>query len=146
LLSELGLLAEFSVDLEVEIRALVIEAKALCHDCQPAPVVSVNTIRQVSYGGPIDSSSCSAESSRDVPTLSAQRALTPARLPEIPLPYFDGECQNWPAFRDRFSTLVARDPNISNTVNFYYLIGCLHAYLQEVIKWFTISNDSFTLA
>uniref|UniRef100_A0A2S2PGT2 Integrase catalytic domain-containing protein n=1 Tax=Schizaphis graminum TaxID=13262 RepID=A0A2S2PGT2_SCHGA len=146
LLSELGLLAEFSVNLEAEIRALVVEAKALCNDCQPAPVVSVSAVQQVSYGGPIDSCSCSAGSSRDVIAPSVQRALVPARLPEIPLPYFDGDCQNWPSFRDRFNTLVAKDSNISNTVKFYYLLGCLHADPQEVVKGYTVSDDSFTLA
>jgi len=97
----------------------------------------------VSYGGPIDSSSCSAGSSRDRPM---PRALVPARLPEIPLPYFDGEYQNWPSFRDRFNTLVANGSNISNTVKFYYLLGSLHADLQEVVKGYIVSNDSFTLA
>ncbi|XP_025192697.1 uncharacterized protein LOC112592764, partial [Melanaphis sacchari] len=146
LLSELGLLAEFSVDLELETRALVVEAKALSNANQPAPVVSIGAVHQVSYEGPVDNSSCSAGSSKDCSSSFGQRALAPPRLPEIPLPYFDGECQNWPAFRDRFNMLVAKDPNISNAFKFYYLIGCLHADPQEVIKGFTVSNDSFNLA
>jgi hypothetical protein len=139
ILSDLDQLGEYSLDVETDTRSLVVEAKALFNDCQPAPVLSVGALQQVSYGKPVDSSSCSAGSSRDVPTPCIPRALAPARLPEIPLPYFDGECQNWPAFRDRFNTLVAKDPNISDTVKFYYLIGCLHADPQEVIKGFTMS-------
>lgn len=146
ILSELGLLAEFSVNLETDVRSLVVEAKARCNVLQPAPVGSVDVGQQGSYEVQVDTPCTSAGSSKDCTPPYPQMALAPARLPEIPLPYFDGECQHWPAFRDRFSSLVAANPNISNTHKFYYLIGCLHADPQEVIKGFTVSNDSFTLA
>jgi len=69
------------------------------------------------------------------------------RLPKIPLPYeyFDGECHNWPAFRDLFSNLVANNDKIPNFTK-CYLVVCLHPDPQEVIKGFSISNESFTLA
>ncbi|XP_050065027.1 uncharacterized protein LOC126553956 [Aphis gossypii] len=146
ILSELGLLVEFSVNLETEVRALVVETKAKCNVLQPAQVVSVDTVQHMSYEVPVGISGTNTEASRDCTPPYPQMALAPARLPEIPLPYFDGECQHWPAFRDRFQSLVASDPTISNTHKFYYLIGCLQADPQEVIKGFTVANDSFTLA
>jgi len=45
-----------------------------------------------------------------------------------------------------FVNLVANNDKIPNVTKFYYLVGCLHADLQEVIKGFSISNESFTLA
>lgn len=108
--------------------------------------MSVGTVQHVSYEVPVDKSCTNADASKDCTLPYPQMALAPARLHEIPLPHFDGECQHWPAFRDRFKSLVASDPNISNTHKFYYLIGCLHTDPQDVIKGFTVSNDSFTLS
>ncbi|KAL5239164.1 hypothetical protein ACI65C_006574 [Semiaphis heraclei] len=48
ILSELNLLGEFSLDVETETRALVVEAKALSNALQSVPVVSVG-IQQVTY-------------------------------------------------------------------------------------------------
>jgi len=42
--------------------------------------------------------------------------------------------------------MVIEDPKIRNSIKFHYLVGCLHPDPQEVIKGFTVSNDSFTLA
>jgi len=146
LYSGLDLLGEFSIDLELETRALVVEAKALCNEYKPVSVVSVGAVQQVVCEGPVDDSSCSAGSSKDCPAPYAQLALAPSRLPEIPLPYFDGECHNWPAFRDRFVALVDQRANIPNIDKFYYLIGCLHADPREVVKGFSVSNETYTLA
>lgn len=44
ILSELDLLGEFSLDVEFETRALVVEAKALSNDVLLAPVVSVEAV------------------------------------------------------------------------------------------------------
>jgi len=147
ILTESDLLGEFSVNLETEIRALVVEAKALFKASQPTPAFSVGTVQQVSYEGIVDQASSSAEgSSKGCPAPFPPLAVAPMRLPEIPLPTFDGECQNWPAFRDMFVNLVASNDKIPNVTKFYYLVGCLQADPQEVIKGFSISNESFTLA
>ncbi|XP_060882004.1 uncharacterized protein LOC132953649 [Metopolophium dirhodum] len=147
ILSELDLLGEFSVNVEIETRALVVEAKALYKASQPTSAFSVGTVQQVSYEGIVDQASSSAEgSSKDCSAPYTPMAVTPMRLPEIPLPTFDGECQNWPAFRDMFGNMVANNDKIPNVTKFYYLVGCLHSDPQEVIKGFSISNESFTLA
>jgi len=120
ILSESDLLGEFSVNVETETLALVVEAKALYKASQPTPAFSVGTVQQVSYKGIIDQVGSSAGgSSKDLPY--APLAVAPMRLPEIPLPTFDGECQNWPAFRDMFGNLVANNDKIPNVTKFYYL-------------------------
>jgi len=147
ILTELDLLGEFSVNVETETRALVVEAKVLYKASQPTPAFGVGTVQQVSYEGIIDQASSSAGgSSKDCPAPYAPMAVAPMRLPEIPLPTFDGECQNWPAFRDMFSNMVANNDKITNVAKFYNLVGCLHDDHQKVIKGFSISNESFTLA
>ncbi|CAI6346507.1 unnamed protein product [Macrosiphum euphorbiae] len=147
ILTESDLLGEFSVNLETETRALVVEAKALYKASQPTPAFNVGAVQQVSYEGIIDQASSSAGgSSKDCSVPYPPLAVAPMRLPEIPLPTFDGECHNWPAFRDMFVNLVANNDKIPNVTKFYYLVGCLHADPQEVIKGFSISNESFTLA
>lgn len=146
ILSDLNLLTEFPVRLDVEIRTLVVDIKAVWNEAQPALGVSVGTVQRVTYETTGDNSSTSAGSSKVDPTPYAPSPLSPMRLPEIPLPYFDGECQNWPAFGDLFGNLVANNDKILDVTKFYYLIGCLHPDPQEVIKGFSISNESFTLA
>jgi len=93
LYSELDLLGEFSIDLELETLALVVEAEAVCNEYKPTSVVSIGAV-QLAYEGPVDNSSCYVESFKDLPVPHAYTALAPSRLPEIPLKYFDGEYQN----------------------------------------------------
>jgi len=140
------LLTEFQVGLEVEVRTLVVEAKTLWNESQPSPGVSIGTVQRVAYETSGDNLSCSVGSSKDCPAPYAPLPFAHTRLPEIPLPYFDGECHNWPAFRDLFSNLVANNDKILYVTKFYYLVGSLHPDPQEVIKGFSISNESFTLA
>ncbi|CAI6362474.1 unnamed protein product [Macrosiphum euphorbiae] len=146
ILSDLDLLTEFPVGLDVEVRSLVVEIKAVWNEAQPASCMSVGTVQRVTYETTGDNSSTSVGSSKDCPVPYAPSPSATMRLPEIPLPYFDGECQNWPAFRDLFGNLVANNDKIPNVTKFYYLVGCLHPDPQEVIKGFSISNESFTLA
>ncbi|XP_025193669.1 uncharacterized protein LOC112593492, partial [Melanaphis sacchari] len=146
ILSSLDQLGEYSLDVETDTRSLVIEAKALCNAAQTAPVTGVGAIHQVTDIVTTDNASCSASTSKDCSGPMVGKALVPSKLPDIPLPYFDGECQNWPAFRDRFKALVDERPNIPNIEKFYYLLGCLHAGPQDVVKGFTVSSETYTLA
>jgi len=74
-----------------------------------------------------NNSSCSASTPKECAGPIVERAWAPSKLSDIPLPYFDGECQNWPSFRDRFRALIDQRPDISNVQKFYYLLRCLHA-------------------
>jgi len=68
------------------------------------------------------------------------------RLPEIPLPRFEGNLAGWPDFRDRFTALVHSRSTISNVEKFYYLLSCLGTDALEAVKGITVSNDTYTLA
>jgi len=68
------------------------------------------------------------------------------RLPEIPLPTFDGRLKNWPDFRDRFHTLVDWKTNLSNIEKLYYLLRCLQAGPTDVVKGITVSKATYYLA
>jgi len=45
-----------------------------------------------------------------------------SRLPEIPLPSFDGELSEWPVFRDYFTVRVVNSTEHSNIERFSYLL------------------------
>ncbi|XP_029348061.1 uncharacterized protein LOC115034771 [Acyrthosiphon pisum] len=62
ILSNLNLLTEFPVGLDVEIRSLVVEIKAVWNEAQPALGVSVGTVQRVTYETTGDNSSTSAGS------------------------------------------------------------------------------------
>jgi len=68
------------------------------------------------------------------------------RLPEIPLPTFDGRLQNWPDFWDHFVTLVDQKAHLTNIEKFYYLLGCLQAGPTDVVKGITVPDATYDLA
>ncbi|CAI6354285.1 unnamed protein product [Macrosiphum euphorbiae] len=82
------------------------------------------------------------------PTSDASfRPQVSMRLPEIPLPKFDGDLRSWPDFRDCFVDLVIRNTDIdSDSTRFYYLLGCLQADAGEVLKGIPVTKDTFQLA
>lgn len=139
ILSNLDLLTEFPVGLEVEVRSLVVEIKALWNEAQPPSNVRTGTVQRVTCESSVDDSSAFVVSPKNCSATCAPSPLAPMRLPEIPLPYFDGECQNWPAFKDLFGNLIANNEKIPDVTKFYYLVGCLHSNPQEVIKGFYFS-------
>jgi len=65
ILSELDLLTEFPAGLEVEVRSLLVEAKALWNDSKPSPGVSIGTLQRVAYETSGENSSSSVGSSKD---------------------------------------------------------------------------------
>jgi hypothetical protein len=52
------------------------------------------------------------------------------RLPEIPIPRFNGKFHEWATFRDRFNVLVDSRSGLSDTDKVYYLISCLRGAAQ----------------
>ena len=77
---------------------------------------------------------------RDVPS-SVQKpredlVQSLSRLPDIPLPTFEGDYRSWPNFRDRFSTLVDTRSNLSNIDKMYYLVGCLKGAAADAVDRF----------
>jgi hypothetical protein len=68
------------------------------------------------------------------------------RLPEIPLPQFDGDIHKWPAFRDQFLAVVSQFPDIPDIEWFYHLRSCVHGRAADVIRGILISGATFAVA
>lgn len=124
LLIELGAHTKYSTTLSSEIRALVTVAKAFADKLSPS---STQALDPMGHG--------STESSRSI-----------SRLPEIPLPRFDGDSRYWPTFRDRFSSLVDSREELSTIDKFYYLIGCLEGVAADAICGIPVSAGTYDLA
>lgn len=77
--------------------------------------------------------------------LSLNADTLSARLPQIPLPSFDGTIHAWPVSRDRFVVLIHKS-NLSDIEKYYYLLSCLQPCAVEVIKGITVSSDTYQLA
>jgi len=68
------------------------------------------------------------------------------RLPEIPLPQFDGDIHKWPAFRDQFLAVMSQFPDIPDIERFYHLRSCVHGTAADVIRGILVSGATFTVA
>lgn len=138
-LLDLDMVADFTTDLCIEISGLVDYTKAIIlhYSEQPAP-------QSASVVGDDNRASVRSLEVSNSDDVSASRIFS--RLPEIPLPQFDGDIHKWPAFRDRFDALVSQRPNIPNIERFYYLIGCLHGVAADVISGIPVSGTTFDLA
>lgn len=150
---ELGTDQDFVINMEIEVRNTLLSAKALANQLRISSGAS-EVSSEVSQNDkpPLLDSGPNAESVTN-PTAQlgpaiAQLAPSESRihLPEIPLPTFDGRLQNWPDFRDRFSTLVDQKAHLTNTEKFYYLLGCLQAGPTDVVKGITVSDATYNLA
>jgi len=69
-----------------------------------------------------------------------------SRLPEIPLPSFNGDFNYWPTFRDRFSALVGDRTDIPKIDKMQHLIGCLQGPAADAIRNIPVSTDNYDLA
>eukprot|EP00102_Acyrthosiphon_pisum_P021737 XP_016658947.1 PREDICTED: uncharacterized protein LOC107883439 [Acyrthosiphon pisum] len=74
------------------------------------------------------------------------QVIKPARLPEIPLPTFEGNIYEWITFRDRFTTSVDRREHLSDIDKFYYLVGCCKGAARDAIRGIPVSDHNYKLA
>jgi len=130
-LLDLDLAAEFSPNLECEVRALCTSAIAVVDqfyskkatfnvgDCKPEENYLSCRDKGVVYG---------------------------SRLPEIPLPLFSGSLFEWPVFHDRFDALVGQRTDLSDIERFYYLLGCLKGEALQAIHNIPVSGTNYALA
>ncbi|XP_016661601.2 uncharacterized protein LOC107884315 [Acyrthosiphon pisum] len=68
------------------------------------------------------------------------------RLPEIPLPRFDGDIHKWPAFRDQFIAVMSQFSDIPDIERFHHLRSCIHGSAADVIRGILVSGATFTVA
>ncbi|XP_050064202.1 uncharacterized protein LOC126553053 [Aphis gossypii] len=140
---DLDMLSDYTTDLCIEVSELVDYAKAVMSHYHVQPSTPVTSGDRVDHGKSVHS----LDGSVHTPVLADESSTrVVSRLPEIPLPQFDGDLHKWPAFRDRFVALVSQRPNISNIERYYYLVGCVHGVAADVIRGIPISGATFDLA
>ncbi|XP_062713979.1 uncharacterized protein LOC134290792 [Aedes albopictus] len=85
------------------------------------------------------------------PTASRSPAQAPptsssVRLPDVKLPVFSGQLENWLNFHDLFVSLVHSSHELSNIQKFYYLRSSLSGDALKLIQTITISADNYLVA
>lgn len=149
-LIDLGLSSEYSGDLNVELSECVTYAKSVaarfreCANEQPngsAYSESQPSIRQVR------DNDHQSNAPFVTPAISDKPAPVPAvRLPEIPLPSFDGDIYKWPAFSDRFKSMVDQRTDLPDIDKVHYLVGCLKGNAVDTLRGIPISGHTYKLA
>lgn len=129
---------DYSPDLSSEVRGLINSCRAIADQLIPKGAAAVDlsylTNRLGSVG--IDPGSVSAPHDTHKPS---------TRLPEIPLPVFDGDVKYWPTFRDRFSALLDTRTDLSPIDKMYYLLGCQQGAAADAVRGIPVSADSYEL-
>ncbi|XP_008188329.1 uncharacterized protein LOC100568780 [Acyrthosiphon pisum] len=113
----------------------------------PAEVLSIiNAITAIAMQGNYDNLKNAKRGLGEQNHASDAPVKPTARLPEIPLPSFNGDFNYWPTFRDRFSALVGDRTDIPKIDKMQHLIGCLQGAASDAIRNITVSNDNYDLA
>ncbi|XP_030763068.1 uncharacterized protein LOC115887734 [Sitophilus oryzae] len=68
------------------------------------------------------------------------------KLPEIKLPKFSGQYENWLEFRDTFDSLINSNNNLSKIQKFHYLRSALESSAAQVITSIEFCADNYTVA
>ena len=134
---------DFSNSIELEANNLVISAKSLAKrllSIEKVHGASSSDVQNVVLSETVDSVGLSSSLPVKPPKDSFSRDSL-VRLPEIPLPRFEGNLTDWPLFRDRFVALVDSRSSIANIEKFYYLLNCLGSEASDVVKGITVSNE-----
>ncbi|KAE9532103.1 hypothetical protein AGLY_010305 [Aphis glycines] len=137
-LVRLGESDDYIIGLPSEVRGLIKESKAIAQRVTPkgAELIDMSFINPLSHENLAVSQ----------PAVPNGLPSSFSRLPEIPLPTFDGDYRYWPTFRDRFKALVECKSNLTTTDKMYYLIGCLHGKAADAVCSIPISSDNYDLA
>lgn len=80
------------------------------------------------------------------PRSSGVQVIKPTRLPEIPLPTFEGDIYEWITFRDRFITTVDSRTYLPDIDKFYYLVGFCKGAARDAIRGIPVSDQNYKLA
>ncbi|KAL4153798.1 hypothetical protein QTP88_001631 [Uroleucon formosanum] len=123
---------EYDVGLSAEVRGLITASKAMADQVTPKGAAVID----MSY---IQNKLSVNQTPADDPGKSY------SRLPEIPLPTFDGELRDWTTFRDGFTSLLDKWPNLSDTDKTYHLVGCLKGPAAEAVRGIPLSGDNYGL-
>ncbi|XP_071578243.1 uncharacterized protein [Temnothorax nylanderi] len=73
-------------------------------------------------------------------------AFSLSHLPPMQLPPFDGKYEDWESFRDRFTSLIINNRDLSNFTRMHYLISCLKDRALDCVKDIRVTADNFDIA
>lgn len=68
-----------------------------------------------------------------------------ARLPKLELFPFDSKLENWPTFRDTFSSLIHSNKQIANIEKFYYLLSAVSGPALTIVKSMPVTSDNYQI-
>ena len=81
------------------------------------------------------------------PATPASDTLPPrSTLPRIQLPHFSGRYQDWPPFRDLFSSIIGKDSSTSKVEKLHYLKSCLKGEAELLIRDLPTTDENFQRA
>ena len=68
------------------------------------------------------------------------------RLPEFKISTFDGSFQNWPTFKEMFSSIIGIDNRLSAQQKLYYLRGHVSGDAKKLVENIEMSADGYKQA
>ncbi|XP_039302764.1 uncharacterized protein LOC120357109 [Solenopsis invicta] len=91
---------------------------------------------------PLNSTPLASHSSRCCSTVD--RSLS--HLPPINIPPFSGKAEDWESFRDRFTSLIINNKDVSAFARMHFLSSSLSGRALEAIKTVPFTADNFHIA
>ena len=76
----------------------------------------------------------------------ALRGNVRRKLPPIDPPKFSGKYSEWLSFKDKFTALIADDPDLEGVDRLHYLSSCLSGEASSCIKNVPITNENYDRA
>jgi len=155
----LGLSVQYSGALKVEVRGLIFYSKSVLrnYETQSCSVEAESVLNQSIRSDSASKRGDNAEQLKSHLTGNTSRiGLTDCgnlptpdtchvRLPEIPLPIFDGNIYKWPDFRDHFIDMVHKKNRITDSAKLYYLRSCLKGAAADAVRGIPVSASSYKL-
>ena len=68
------------------------------------------------------------------------------KLPQLSIPKFGGNLQDWVTFKDTFLSLVGDNTTIPNIQKFHYLVSAINGDANRVIQHITVSEQGFRVS
>ncbi|XP_029670495.1 uncharacterized protein LOC115239851 [Formica exsecta] len=68
------------------------------------------------------------------------------KLPNIDLPTFNGEYDQWVTFRDTFEAIIDTNTNLTKIQKFYYLQSAVKGRAAQCFKSLSLSNENYDAA
>jgi len=77
--------------------------------------------------------------------VTTELAVKP-KLPQLSIPKFSGNLQDWVTFKDTFLSLVGYSTTIPNIQKFHYLVSAINGDAKRVIQHIPVSEQGYKVA